>query len=136
MLGAEPMHGIIEATGAIGRRHGVDVDRTTARLALLAVVEHLDRVLQPAEIAALATSLPLALSIQLRRGPRVVRPPLPDEALVRAACEALAMAVGGPLAARLHDDVPGALLGQGPPARRQPSHADPLEVETVRPPPG
>ena len=64
------MHGIIEATAELSRRDGVDIDRTFARLTLLTVVEHLDRVLHPDELRALAEALPLALSIMLRRSPR------------------------------------------------------------------
>lgn len=130
------MHGIIEATAELSRRDGVDIDRTFARLTLLTVVEHLDRVLHPDELRVLAESLPLALSIVLRRSPRDSRLPFDvEETPARAACEALGRAVGGALGERLRAEVPDVLLGRTAP-RRQPSHVDPMEIETQRPPAG
>lgn len=131
-----PMHGIIEATSAICRRQGVDIDRTSARLTLLTVVEHLDRVLHPPELQALAEALPLALSILLRRGARDGRRHFEgDEVAVRAACEALGDAAGGALGDRLRGHVPDALLGRRTPTSPPPAYVDPMEVDTQRPPP-
>ena len=128
------MHGIIEATAELSRRDGVDIDRTFARLTLLTVVEHLDRVLHPEELRALAEALPLALSILLRRSPRDSRLPFDvEETPARAACEALGRAVGGALGDRLRVDVPDALLGRQA-SRRRASYVDPMEIETQRPP--
>ena len=110
------MHEIVDATAQLCRRRGLEVDRAAARLALLTVVDHLDRVLEPTELVALADALPLGLSLMVQRRSGIERTQfeLVDETSLRAACEALSCVVSEPLAAVLRDEVADVLLGRRP----------------------
>jgi hypothetical protein len=111
------MHEIVETTARICRRHhGVELDRPTARLAVLTVVDHLDAALDTAELAVLAGALPLALSLMIQRRAQVERTQfdLAEEAQVRSVCDALAQLVQGPLRGKLQGEVAEVLLGRRP----------------------
>lgn len=110
------MQQLVDVTAQICRRHGHDVDRAAARLALLTVVDHLDRALDDAELATLADALPLGLSLMVQRRARTERTQfdLVDEVPLRAACEALSHVVAGPLATALREEVADVLLARRP----------------------
>lgn len=131
------MHEIVDATAQLCRRRGLEIDRAAARLALLTVVDHLDRALDPSELAALADALPLGLSLMVQRRSGIERTQfeIVDETSLRAVCEALARVVAEPLATVLRDEVADVLLGRGPrPAVERSGEVRHLARRTSTPP--
>lgn len=125
------MHEIVDAIAKQSRRHpSEEIDRATARLALLTVVDHLDAVLRPAEITALASALPLGLSLMLQRraGEKRARFDLVDETSLRVVCEQLARTVGGEVGRALREEIADVLLG------RRSRAEDRADATTVAPP--
>ena len=91
----------------------VESDRATARLALLVVLDHLDRALVHDEMEELAAAMPAGLAVMLQRRRGYDRPSieLVQPELVAIVCEVLASHPIDPAVARkLARDVPRRLL--------------------------
>ena len=117
------MQHMLEDVVALSRRRGVvEVDRPEARLALLVVLDHLDRVLDRDELEELAATMPAGLAVMLERRRGYDRAPLElvSSAAVAVVCEVLAaLPVDDAVAARLRRDVPWRLASGGGPERRR-----------------
>lgn len=118
------MHQLIEDITEASRGRGVaESDRATARLALLVVLDHLDRALSADELEELGAAMPAGLAVMLQRRRGYDRPPLDlvEPALVAIVCEVLAtLPIDPALHARLRAAVPRQLLERGAEVRRGP----------------
>lgn len=115
----------------------VEPDRGTARLALLVVLDHLDRALVRDDMEELAAAMPAGLAVMLQRRRGYDRPSLdlvsPEH--VAIVCEVLAChPIDAGLARKLAGEVPRRLLGatEAGPRRHARPELEPDQRPTLR----